>query len=304
MPVVIPGAELKKFMKLKILSTVAILLVIFVALAIWFFPPVARDTIATATSDEMLDRGEYLAHAAGCISCHLSEDNDPALSGGRQLVSDFGTFYVPNITPDVATGIGGWELGDIVVAIKQGRSPEGHYYFPAFPYRSYSSMTDEDAVAIASWLMSEPPVESTTPSHELPAPTWLARLAMGPWNRLADMLSPAFPEYEDQQVARGAYLVRTLGHCGECHTPRNSMGITDYDNEFAGAPLLDGYVEAINSEALEYWGEGDMAFFLLMGIKPDDEYVGGEMELVIEHNTAPLTQEDRNAIAAFLIRGQ
>jgi len=292
-------------MKSKLLSIAAILIVAAVTLAIWFFPPVNREPISLLVENsETLGRGEYLAHAAGCISCHLGEDNVSALSGGRQLVSDFGTFYVPNITPDVATGIGEWDIRDVVVAIKHGRSPEGNYYFPAFPYRSYSSMGDEDAVAIATWLLSQPAVESVEPNHELPAPIWLARLAMGPWNRLADLLSPEFPEYEDQQIERGAYLVRTLGHCGECHTPRNAIGIPVYDSEFAGAPLLDGYVEAIDSQALEYWGEEDMAFFLLMGIKPNDDYVGGEMELVIEHNTAPLTQDDRNAIAAFLIRGQ
>lgn len=286
-------------------SVLVIALVVAVgALTLWLFPPVSRDSTTFAENDEILSRGEYLAHAAGCISCHLSEENAPALAGGRELVSDFGTFYVPNITPDTTTGIGAWNSGDIVAAIKHGRSPSGQYYFPAFPYRSYSSMTDEDASAIAAWLMSQPAIESSEPDHELPAPLWLARLAMGPWNRLADFLTPGFPEYEDEQVARGAYLVRTLGHCGECHTPRNSAGIPNYGSEFAGAPLLGGHVEAINSEALEYWTEGDMAFFLLMGIKPDDEYVGGEMELVIEHNTAPLTQADRNAIAAFLIRGQ
>jgi mono/diheme cytochrome c family protein len=293
------------FMQSKLLSIAAILLVAAVALAIWLFPPVSREPVQSLADDnETLSRGEYLAHAAGCISCHLGEDNDSALIGGRQLASDFGTFYVPNITPDIATGIGAWGIQDIVVAIKHGRSPEGDYYLPAFPYRSHSSMADEDAAAIATWLLSQPAVESIEPDHELPVPIWLARLAMGPWNRLADLLSPEFPEYEDQQVERGAYLVRTLGHCGECHTPRNRVGISDYENEFAGAPLLDGHVEGINPESLQYWTEGDMAFFLLMGIKPDDEYVGGEMELVIEHNTAPLTQTDRNAIAAFLIRGQ
>lgn len=291
-------------MNIKTISTLGILLALVITTGVWLFPPVDRDPISLGESDDILSRGEYLAHAAGCISCHLSEDNAPALSGGLALVSEFGTFYVPNITPDVGSGIGAWEVEDVVAAIKHGRDPNGQFYFPAFPYRSYSSMTDDDATAIATWLMSQPAVPTVEQNHELPAPTWLGRLAMAPWNRLADFRTPLFPDYDDKQVARGAYLVRTLGHCGECHTPRDQFGILDYDNEFAGAPLLDGQVEAIDQDALEYWSEGDMAFFLLMGIRPDDSYVGGEMELVIEHNTAPLTQEDRNAIAAFLIRGQ
>lgn len=287
----------------KIIWSSAIVVCCLVILGIWLFPPLPSVRMEEPSQVDRA-RGEYLAHAAGCIACHEGEENPSSLSGGRPLISDFGTFYVPNITPDSETGIGDWEVADVVRAIKHGRGPKGNFYFPAFPYRSYRDMSDEDAFAIATWLLDQPAVVSSPPDHKLPAPIWLARLAMGPWNRLADILTPEFPEYEDQQLERGAYLVRTLGHCGECHTPRNSIGIPDFNNEFAGAPLLDGHVEAINPEALEYWTEGDMAFFLLMGIKPDDEYVGGEMELVIEHNTAPLTQDDRNAIAAFLIRGQ
>ena len=157
-------------------------------------------------------------------------------------------------------------------------------------------------MAIAAWLMAQPAVASEEPKHQLQVPEWLGRVAMGPWNRIADFKTPSFADYEDQAVQRGAYLARNLGHCGECHTPRDRLGIPDYSREFAH--LLNGEAEAIDGQALEDWSEGDMAFFLLMGLKPDDEYVGGEMGRVIEHNTAPLTQSDRNALAAFLIRGQ
>ena len=124
------------------------------------------------------------------------------------------------------------------------------------------------------------------------------------WNRLANLLmtEPAAPA--DPQIARGAYLARALGHCGECHTPRNWLGILDSGREFAGAPLAAGEASAITADEFEGWSEQDFAFFLFLGLKPDDEYVGGEMEPVIEFNTGPLTEEDRLALAAFFLRGQ
>jgi mono/diheme cytochrome c family protein len=100
-------------------------------------------------------------------------------------------------------------------------------------------------------------------------------------------------------LVRGAYLARNLGHCGECHTPRNALGIPIADLEFAGATLGESHADAITADALAEWSEDDFAFFLFMGMKPDEEYVGGEMEAVIAHNTSKLTDEDRRAMAAF-----
>ncbi len=95
-----------------------------------------------------------------------------------------------------------------------------------------------------------------------------------------------------------------LGHCGECHTPRNTLGIPDLDREFAGAPLGDGEVEAIDAAALAQWTEDDFVLLLSLGLKPDGEFIGGEMEKVVEHNTSKLTKKDQQAIAAFFKRRQ
>ena len=105
-------------------------------------------------------------------------------------------------------------------------------------------------------------------------------------------------------VARGAYLARHLGHCGECHTPRNGLGIPDMAREFGGGMLAEGKVEAIDAEALGDWSEDAFALFLTLGLKPDGEFVGGKMEPVIEHNTSRLTKEDREALVAFFLRGR
>lgn len=258
-----------------------------------------------ATSPDV-ERGAYLVQAAGCISCHIGEGTVPALSGGQELHSPFGTFVVPNITPDPETGIGGWTVDELVNAIRFGRSPEGHTYFPAFPYRSYRGMTDGDARDIAAWLLAQEPVNQRVADHELAFPAGLGRLAMPGWNRLANYLTTEPAPPEDPQLARGAYLARALGHCGECHTPRNWLGILDSSREFAGAPMHEGEGDApaITADEFAGWTEQDFAFFLFFGVKPDDEYVGGAMEPVIEFNTGPLTEEDRLAMAAFFLRGQ
>jgi len=153
--------------------------------------------------------------------------------------------------------------------------------------------------------MSRPAVRNEVPDHELPG--WISRWQMGLWNALADVLEgePAPPAGDDPQVRRGAYLARNLGHCGECHTPRNALGIPDLSREFAGVQLSEqDSVPAIDAEAMSDWTEDDFALLLFLGMLPDGDYVGGDMGDVVEHNTAQLTEADREALAAFFVRGQ
>ncbi|MDC1232828.1 cytochrome c, partial [Gammaproteobacteria bacterium] len=251
-----------------------------------------------------------LVNAGGCVSCHLAVEDDgstnPAiLSGGHALVTDFGTFYAPNITPDVDTGIGDWRAQDFLRALKHGRSPEGRFYFPAFPYRSYAGLNDEDVLDIGAYLLSLNPINNAVPEHE--TPWWLSRFALVGWNLLADLTGGREPELitaqeESLLMQRGAYLARNLGHCGECHTPRNGLGISQLAREFAGAQIGEDTIEAIDSEALEEWDRNSFDLFLLLGMKPDADFVGGDMSDVIEHNTSRLTDADRLALAAFFTR--
>lgn len=262
-------------------------------------PEVADLTIPVGI--EAVQRGEYLVNSGGCISCHQNATADTLqLSGGMALESDFGTFYAPNITPDVDTGVGGWSGRDFLLAMKHGRSPDGGFYFPAFPYRSYAGMIDSDVLDIAAYLLSTPAVDSVVPAHK--KPIWLNGWMMAGWNLLADLRELPSETFEEPQQQRGAYLARNLGHCGECHTPRNVLGVPDLRREFAGAELGGSHVEAIDTIALVDWTQEDFSFFLFIGMKPDGEYVGGEMEFVIEHNTSRLTEEDRQALAAFFKR--
>lgn len=269
---------------------------------LWLFgmPAVAeRDLPGSA---DTLARGEYLVAAGGCISCHRgqSEELADSFAGGYAIETEFGTFYTPNITPDPETGIGGWSGRDFLLAMKHGRSPDGSWYFPAFPYRAYSGLTDPDVLAIGAYLMSLEPVQNQVPAAE--TPVWLGRWAMAGWNRLADFTEVAREEFDEEQLARGAYLARHLGHCSECHTPRNGLGMLDFSREYAGATIGEDQIEAIDAEALAEWTFNNFDFFLLLGMKPDGDFVGGDMNDVIEHNTSKLTDADRDALAAYFTR--
>lgn len=275
--------------------TVALVLMLY-----WLFALPNVADVAIPESPESIERGRYLVDAGGCISCHEGTEHPGSLSGGLALEIAFGTFNVSNITPDPTTGIGGWDGRDFLLALKHGRRRGGGFYYPAFPYPSYAGMTDSDALDIAAYLMSRPAVEFAAPDHVVPF--WLWRWMVAGWNKLATIPQPALRAASDSKVARGAYLARHVGHCGECHTPRNFLGVADLDREYAGAPLGDGEVEAIDTQALAKWTQEDFAYFLFLGVKPDGEFVGGEMEKVIEHNTSKLNEQDQQALAAFFKR--
>ena len=273
--------------------------------------PIVSSAYALPTSEESKEQGKYLVSAGGCVSCHgkASGTNDEvdvsSLAGGLKLVTDFGDFYAPNITPDKETGIGSWTSTEFIGALKHGVQPDGGKYYPTFPYRAYAGLSDEDVLNIGAYLMSLPPEKNVVPPHELPI--WLTRFSANIWNQPANITQrpEASPQNNGKDTyARGAYLARNLGHCGECHTPRNALGIPKLSEEFAGATLGDEVIEPIDAAALTEWSETDFDLFLLLGMKPDAEFVGGDMSDVIEHNTSRLTDSDRAALASFFITYQ
>ena len=286
--------------KVKLFLIGSFCVLILMALML-FLPPSVSGSAALSESEEAIERGKYLVIAGGCISCHRGEDEEEeSFVGGLALVSDFGTFYAPNITPDMETGIGSWEAKDFLLALQHGRKPGGSFYYPAFPYRAYAGLRDEDVLDIGSYLMSLEPKNNAVPKAQ--TPIWLNRWAMAGWNLLADMAEADAEIFEDELVARGAYIARNLGHCSECHTPRNTVGILDASREFAGATLGEEVIEAINAEALSKWTMNNFDIFLFIGLKPDGDFAGGDMNDVIEHNTSKISDEDRDALAAFFTR--
>jgi len=261
----------------------------------------------SAFADELADRGEYLVHAAGCVTCHTEDVDDAVpLAGGYALKSPFGTFYSPNITPDRETGIGDWDDDDFVNAFWNGKSPEGHSYYPAFPYPSYTGMSRADILAIKAYLFSLEPVSKVNHDHEL---AWYmsSRVAASAWK--VRYFEPGRfitnPDATDSWN-RGAYLVRHLGHCGECHTPRTSKGVPIGDQEMAGVSATEEFDGVPNitphkEDGIGRWSASDIEYFLDIGMEPDGDFTGASMADVIEDNTSYLTREDRLAIAEYLL---
>ena len=249
-------------------------------------------------------QGEYLLHAGGCITCHTAEDGGAPLAGGRAIQSPFGVFYSPNITPDNETGIGAWSDEDFLRAFWEGVNPAGEHYFPSFPYTSYTGASRADLLAIKAYLFGLEPVDQPNREHEL-TPVIASRFAAGVWKSRYFEARRFEPDpAQDEQWNRGAYLVRHLGHCGECHTPRNRFGALEYERELAGNPEFgDGSVPNITpnrDEGIGRWSASDIDYFLETGMLPDGDFSGGSMGAVIEDNTSHLSREDRRAIAAYL----
>ena len=183
---------------------------VLLLVSLLFLPPSVSGSAQLSESEEAIERGKSLVIAVGCISCHRGEDEEESFAGGLALVSDFGTFYAPNITPDMETGIGSWEAKDFLLALQHGRKPGGGFYYPAFPYRAYAGLRDEDVLDIGSYLMSLEPQRNAVSEAE--TPVWLNRWAMVGWNLLADISEADTETFDDELVARGAYIARNLGH--------------------------------------------------------------------------------------------
>lgn len=240
-------------------------------------------------------RGEYLAKAGGCLGCHTAK-NDKAIpyAGGRALVSPFGTFYGPNITPHPTAGIGRWSEADFLRAMREGRRPDGTHYFPAFPYTSFTRIVDADLKDLWAFLRMLPPNATPSREHELRFP-FRYRFLLAPWKWLFFEQGP-MPAGD-----RGAYLAEALGHCGECHTPRNFLGGLKKSRHMAGARLPDGAAATnITPTRLKKLGDKDLEDFLRFGQWPDGDVVGETMGEVIRNTTSQLSSLDLQALMAYL----
>lgn len=257
---------------------------------------------APAPDPEAVRRGEYIFNAAGCLGCHTDEKNQgPRLAGGREIKSPFGSFYGPNITPHPAYGIGRWTEEQFRRALREGIRPDGSHYYPAFPYTSFTSMTDADIADLWAYLRTVPAVAQPNKPHGIGFP-FNIRLLMAPWKWLffeAGKPVPVDPA-ASAEVKRGAYLVRALGHCQECHSERNGLGAIAAGGELAGgvghAPNLTPDPET----GLGKWSPADFTDFLKMGMTRDGDFVGGEMAEVVRNTTSKLTDSDLQAMIAYL----
>ncbi len=265
-------------------------------------PLLVAAAIGTASAQGDAKRGEYLAKAGGCVGCHTAAGKDAVpFAGGHALKTPFGTFHGPNLTPHPEAGLGRWTEADFLKAMREGVRPDGANYFPAFPYPSYTKATDADLRDLWAYLRTLPPSDRANPPHELRFPYgW--RFPVSGWKWLYFAPGPFTPDPKaTPEVNRGAYLVQALGHCGECHTPRNALGGPVKERYLAGGKGPDDKtVPNLTPTKLKKQSDGELKDFLTTGMTPDGDVVGETMGEVITNTTSKLTPADLAAIIAYL----
>jgi mono/diheme cytochrome c family protein len=243
-----------------------------------------------------IEQGRYLFQAANCYACHTDVDNDGVpLAGGRAMESDFGIFFSPNITPDKDTGIGNWSDEDFIRALTRGIAPDGQHYYPSFPYLSYQNMNREDILAIKSYLFSQPAVRQQNKPHQLK--WYLSRFTLRIWKILNDLV--AMPVTHDG--SRGSYLVDVLGHCNECHTPRNVLGMLEMHNRLQGNPDLSAPDISASHDGIGEWRKQELTDLFRYGELPDGDYVADHMGEVVDNSTSKWVDEDLEAVIEYLL---
>ena len=248
-------------------------------------------------------KGALVFAAADCASCHASpgQPDRMHLGGGFALPSPFGTFHVPNISPDPTDGIGNWRAQDLANALLSGVSPRGEHYYPALPYTSYAHMTLEDVRDLMAYLRTLPAVTGRPIAHELEFPFNVRRI-LGLWKMLYFHPSrPALTMTGGDALSRGRYLTEALGHCAECHSARNFLGAISRDTRFAGGadPEGLGFAPNITPAAIGDWSTDEIVEALTHRRTPAFMVIGSSMADVVA-NVAELPREDRESIALYL----
>jgi mono/diheme cytochrome c family protein len=260
-------------------------------------------TIADLSGDA--DRGGIVFYAGGCSSCHAEPkatgDAKLVLSGGLEFHTQFGTFVAPNISPS-DEGIGSWSAADLANAMLHGVSPDGAHYYPAFPYTSYSKASLQDIVDLKAFIDTLPPSDVANIPHDVGFPFNIRR-TLGGWKFL--FASDAFVQNDiGPELDRGRYLVEALGHCAECHTPRNILGGLKNSAWMSGGPNPNGRGNIPNitphETGIGSWSRDEIVEYLTSGFTPEFNVAGGGMADVVL-NTGQLSVEDRGAIADYLM---
>ena len=271
-------------------------------LATGAFALLVAAAVGNAIAQPDAKRGLYLSKAGGCIGCHTeTRQGAQPYAGGRALKTPFGIFYGPNITPHPQAGIGRWSEADFINAMRFGVRPDGAHYFPAFPYPSFTKITDADLRDLWAYLRSLLPSSRTSQPHDLRFPFgW--RYPLWGWKWLFFTPGPFVPEgSKSANLNRGAYLVQALGHCGECHTPRNFLGAPRKDRFLAGAKLPDGAgAQNLTPTRLKKQDDKDLIDLLQTATTPDGDALAESMAEVVRNTTSQLTPRDLAALIAYL----
>jgi mono/diheme cytochrome c family protein len=257
---------------------------------------------AELKSASMPTRGEYLTRAADCAVCHTAKDGTP-FAGGLAFVLPFGTIYSTNITPDAETGIGGYSDADFLNAVHKGIGRGNTKLYPAMPYASYTYMSDADALAIKAYLFTIKPVHAPSLKNTLAFP-FNQRGLMSMWSVLFNS-DKRFEPHADRSAEwnRGAYLAEALGHCGECHTPRNLFFALNNRQKFGGA-VQAGWraynITADRSSGVGAWSDADLTHYLSLGHADGRGTAAGPMGEAVDESLSHLKPGDIAAMVTYL----
>ncbi|WP_244816828.1 cytochrome c [Caballeronia sp. Lep1P3] len=236
------------------------------------------------------------------MACHTADPARP-FAGGRAIATRFGTFYTPNITSDRATGIGAWTDAQFVRAMREGIGRHGERLYPAFPYTAYTRLSDSDVLAMRAYLATVPPVRYTPPRHALAFP-FDQRWLMAVWNAFNFSPGRFVPDpAKSAQWNRGAYLVDALGHCGQCHTPRNLLGGLKDGERLGGATVAGwraGNLTPARVAGIGAWRDDELLRYLATGAAPGRAYAVGPMAEVVANSTQFLSGDDLRAMVVYL----
>jgi len=257
---------------------------------------------ASLAQASLVERGAYLAKAADCEACHTAAGGK-SYTGGVGFKLPFGTLYSTNITPDRETGIGNYSDQDFLNAVHRGIRHDGARLYPAMPFASYTTMSDDDALAIKAYLFSLPPVHAPAPANTLTFP-FNQRWAMMFWSALFNRDSRFEPDIsKSPEWNRGSYLAEALAHCGECHTPRNLAFALDNRQKFAGAVTAGWRAFNITSDkatGVGAWRDDDLIAYLSSGHAAGHGTASGPMAEAVDHSFSQMASEDIRAIVAYL----
>ncbi len=260
--------------------------------------------LATVPIETRVARGAYLSKLGNCMGCHTAQGGTP-YAGGRALPTPYGTFYSSNLTPDPDTGLGRWTSAEFWRALHNGRSRDGRWLYPAFPYPSYTHVSREDAEDLYAYFQSLPPVAQPAKPHALRFP-YNTQAALAVWRAL--YFSPGTPPApvagKTPEWQRGAYLVQGLGHCAACHSPRNALGASQNPLSLAGGrmPGQPWYAPALSDPAeggVGTWPLNEVVALLRNGQAPRASVIGPMAEVVFD-STQHWTEADLRATAVYL----
>lgn len=309
----LPGKPLTRWI-VALTLLVALTVTAVVGWLVWApTPPSGTADVTLPTSgqpatQDLLQRGAYLARLGNCAQCHTAPGGAP-YAGGRGIATPFGTVYGGNLTPDLETGLGRWSADDFWRALHRGQSPKGRALIPVFPYTSFTHLAREDSDALYAHLQSLPAVSHAPPAQGLTWP-YGTPWALKVWQAVNFTPAPVVQKAPTMamSVERGRYLVQGLGHCNECHGGRNIWGAPVAKQQLGGAvmPGLPWYApplqrtDSVHQAVLDGWSDDDLASFLTQG-RNDLAVASGPMADVVHHSTQYLQAQDAQSVARYLL---